>query len=115
MPTCKTSKSPNHENVAGMDLDTFARAGLIVQVSSRVLGCEVLLISDDVPDAALAGTDMPVYRTAELRKLAILRPRPRDLRRIHDVKTIFNGSIADVRPREDHVGRRKASLHRREA
>lgn len=115
MPTCKTSKIPNHEDVAGMDLDTFARAGLIVQVSSRVLGCEVLLASDNVPDAELEGTDIPIYRTDELRKLVLHRPRPRDLRRIHDVKTIFNGAITDVQPRDHHAGRSGAMAHRRGA
>jgi len=106
---------PDEVTVAAMTLDEFAAAGLTVRVWSNVLGCEVLFVSDDVPDAELEGTDLPIYRTDELRKLELLRPRPRDLRRIHDVKTIFNGAIADVRQRNDHAGRKRAAAHRRRA
>ncbi len=86
--------------IAAMPLDDFATAGLTVRVWSNVLDCEVLFVSDNVPDAELEGTDLPIYRTDELRKLAILRPRPRDLRRIHDVKRVFGGAIADVRAQD---------------
>ncbi|RMH15044.1 MAG: hypothetical protein D6701_10490, partial [Gemmatimonadetes bacterium] len=34
------------ERIAAMPLDEFARAGLIVQVKSSVLGCRVLFVSD---------------------------------------------------------------------
>ena len=89
--------------VAAMTLDEFATAGLVLRVRSTVLGCEVLFVSDDVPEEDLRDRDLPVYRAAELRKLAICCPRPRDLQRLHDVKTIFNGTIADVRPRDDNA------------
>lgn len=88
--------------IAAMRLSDFARAGLIARVRSNVLGSEVLFVSDNVPETALEGTDLPVYRAAELRKLAILRPPPRTLQVVHDVKTIFNGVITDVRERDDH-------------
>ena len=97
--------------VAAMPLDEFATAGLTVRVWSNVLGCEVLFVSDNVPAAELEGTDLPIYRTDELRKLVLLRPRPRDLRRIHDVKNIFDGVIADVRPRDNDSDRREASAN----
>lgn len=101
----RSQAAPDADTVAAMTLDDFAAAGLIVRVWSKLLGSEVLFVSDDVPDDALAGTDLPVYRTNELRKLAILRPPPRNLHRIHDVKTIFSGAIADVWPRDDHAAR----------
>ena len=82
-----------------MDLETFSRAGLILQVRSEVLGCSVLFVSDDVPEAALAGYGLPVYRVEELRKLALLKPAPHSLRGLHDAKTIFEGTITDVRDR----------------
>jgi len=49
----------------------------------------------------LAGEVLPVYRAAELRKLALLRSGPRAVRRVHEVKTILNGRITDVRKKQD--------------
>ncbi len=87
--------------VAEMTLEAFAEAGLILKVRSEVLGCSVLFVSDDVPEAAIAGYDIPIYRAAELRKLALLNPAPHSLRGLHDAKTIFEGTITDVRDRND--------------
>ena len=88
--------------IATMSLREFALAGIVAQVHSNVLGCEVLFVSDNVPEAALEGTDLPIYRAAELHNLAILRPPPHTLQVVHDVKTIFDGVITDVRERDDH-------------
>ena len=93
--------TPAEEELAAMTLDAFASAGLIVEVHSDVLGRNVLFVSDNVHESALAGIDLPVYRASELRKLAILQPTPRALRCIHGVKAVFGGAISDVRPRED--------------
>ncbi len=103
------SRLPAPEEVAAMTLDEFARAGLIVRVWSNVLGCEVFFVSDNVPAAELKGIDLQIYRTADLRKLEHLRQRPRDLRKIHDVKNIFDGAITDVQPRDDDSDRREAA------
>ena len=92
------------DRVAAMTLGEFAKAGLVVRISSSVLDAEVLIVSDDVPDSALSGLDSSIYRARELRKLAILRPSPRALQCIHDVKTIFHGAITDVRPRDNRNG-----------
>lgn len=97
------------ERIATMTLGEFAQAGLIARVRSNILGCEVLFVSDNVSEIALEGNDLPVYRAAEMRKLAILRPRPRALQCIHDVKTIFHGVITDVRERNDRNQGREVS------
>jgi hypothetical protein len=101
---------PSPEEVAAMRLSAFARAGLILRVYSGVLERDVHFVSDDVPESDLPDSDLPVYRAAELRKLALLRPEPHDLRRIHETKTIFHGVITDVRPSHgyDRDHRRRA-------
>ena len=89
------------DQVTEMSLDQFAQAGLIVRVFSEVLAQEVLFVSDNVSDAALANRTLPIYRAAELRKLAIFNPSPAALRTVHTSKTVFQGRIADVRPHGD--------------
>jgi len=97
--TGRSGEVPKAGRVEEMTLEAFAEAGLILQVRSEVLGSSVLFVSDDVPEAALAGSDLPVYRAAELRKLALLSPAPHSLRGLHDAKTIFEGTITDVQDR----------------
>lgn len=77
------------EEVAGMGLDQFARAGLIVRVSSEFLGCDVLFVSDNVPHVAIQEQGLAVYRAHDLKKLAMLKPSPRDLRTVHAVMDVF--------------------------
>lgn len=83
-------------HIAQMPLDEFAHAGLIVEIWSDVLGSKVLLVSDNVKDAEIDAAGLPTYRASEMQKLAVLRPEPWTLRQIHEVKTLFNGSISDV-------------------
>lgn len=97
----RSSHDSEMGRIEAMDLAAFARAGLIVRVHSEVLGCDVLFVSDNVEASVLAGNDLPIYPARELRKLAVLGPEPHDLRCIHEVKTIFNGAITDVRPFDD--------------
>lgn len=84
------------DRVAGMSLDEFASAGLIVTVNSRALGCQVLFVSDDVADERIDTRGLAVYRVHELRKLAIIKPEPRDLRNLHEVKAVFGGVIEGI-------------------
>ena len=48
--------------------------------------------------------DLPIYRAHELKKLAVLRPAPHHLRRIHEVKEVFKGTIAAVEDRAEVEG-----------
>ncbi|MCP3963419.1 MAG: hypothetical protein GY719_36750 [bacterium] len=80
-----------------MSLDEFADAGLVVQVRSEVLECDVLFVSDDVPESTLEDRPEVIYRASELKKLARLPPEPAHLRDVHMVKEIFGGSISEVR------------------
>ena len=87
------------EAVAALSLEELSRAGLIIRVYSTVLGREVLFVSDNVPDEIVEQQALPVYRADELRKLAILRPEPHSLRRLHEVKEVFRGTIEAVEDR----------------
>lgn len=84
------------EHIAEMTLEEFSKAGLIVHVRSARLGCKVLFVSDNLSEAALSDVGLPIYRAGELRKLAVLRPQPHSLKTIHEVKTIFKGTIEEV-------------------
>ncbi len=94
--------TPTLDEVAAMSLDEFAQAGLILRVRSAALDSQVLFVSDNVAESALADEELVVYRASELRKLAVLHPEPHTLRCLHEVKSIFNGVITDVRARDDH-------------
>lgn len=88
------------EEVALMGLDEFARAGLVVKVSSSIIGADVLFVSDNVPDSKISGDGLTVYRVNELRKLVQLRPNPEELRKLQEIKRIFGGTILDVESEE---------------
>lgn len=92
--------TPATERVADMSFDQLAQAGLIVTVSSEVLGQDVLFVSDNVSEAALANRTLPIYRADELRRLALFNPSPIALRAVHISKTVFQGRIADVKSEE---------------
>lgn len=97
-PSRATSPQPDLEleRITSMSLDEFARAGLKVRVHSRVLGCDVLFISDNVADGDIDPKGLTFYRAHELRKLAVLKPQPHSLRTIHEVKAVFGGVIEEI-------------------
>ena len=98
----RDSALSREDAITAMDLDEFARADIVLRVHSTVLDQEVLFASDSLYESTRNSADLPVYRASELRKLAILQPEPHSLRYLHEVKTIFNGTITDVRARDDH-------------
>jgi hypothetical protein len=79
--------------ICAMRLDDFARAGLVVTVWSEVLGERIVLASDNA--RVDPGELRPVYRARELRALLGLSD-PAELRRIHEVKRTFRGTITDI-------------------
>jgi hypothetical protein len=92
------------DEFAAMPISEFARAGLVVKIYSGELGCEVLLASDNVPDSEIPDPGLAVYRADEMRKLALWRPDPADLRRVHAVKEVFrvyDATIRSIDSRED--------------
>jgi hypothetical protein len=67
LPETETRERPTVAEVAGMSLERFARAGLIVRVRSTLLDEDVVFASDNarVP----ASERRPVYRATDLRRL----------------------------------------------
>lgn len=80
------------EEVLKMALSEFARAGLRLLVRSKVLGETVLFCSDNALITDENRREHVVYRARELRELIGLSPAA--LRRVHEVKRVFNGSIS---------------------
>ena|ERR1700720_3286559 len=76
-----------------MGLEEFAQAGLVVEVWSEGLGEVVVLASDDA--CVDPGELRVVYWARELRALLALKGAA-ELRRIHDVKKTFRGTITDA-------------------
>ncbi len=91
------------EEVALMRLGEFAEAGLVVKVSSSILGADVLFVSDNVPDSEIDGQGLTMYRAKELRKLVQIRPDPKELRKLQEIKRIFGGTILEVEE-QGHLG-----------
>ncbi|HEV3073361.1 MAG TPA: hypothetical protein VHB47_02990 [Thermoanaerobaculia bacterium] len=81
--------------VRALRLEDFALAGLVIEVRSDVLGEGVIFASDDA--RVDPGERRPVYRARELRVLLGLTD-PLELRRIHEVKRTFRGTITDASP-----------------
>jgi hypothetical protein len=81
--------------ICAMALADFARAGLVVEVWSKLLGEAVVFGSDDA--RIDPGERRPVYRARELQVLLGLTA-PTELRRVHEVKKIFRGTITDASP-----------------
>lgn len=75
--------------VCVMPLDDFAGAGLVVEVWSERLGEVVLFASDNT--AIDPGERRCLYRASELRET--LRFDAASLRRVHEVKRLFRGTI----------------------
>ena len=98
-PTGAADEHDTAERVAAMKLSDFARAGLIVEVWSEVVGADILFVSDNVHRSKLKGRSEVVYRARELKKLARLPPDPPHLRTVHMVKEIFGGTIQSVEGR----------------
>src|ERR1700680_626508 len=82
-------------DACAMGLEECARAGLVVEVWSEVLGETVVLASDDA--CVDPGELRVVYRARELRALLGLTGAC-ELRRIHEVKRTFRGTITDASP-----------------
>jgi hypothetical protein len=67
LPENARRERPSVAEVAGMSLERFARAGLVVKVRSTLLDEVVLFASDN---AELSSDEQrPVYRAADLRRL----------------------------------------------
>jgi hypothetical protein len=78
--------------VCAMRLEDFARAGLVVEVRSEVLGEVVIFASDNA--RVDPGELRAVYRAHELQVLLALRDA-HELRSVHAAKKIFRGVITD--------------------
>ena len=82
------SSLPGFSPVAEMTLEDFSRAGLVVRVTSALLGEDVLLVSDNVLDVDERG-DLVVYRAEEIRRLVAFPPDC--AKTIHGIKKAFPG------------------------
>lgn len=80
---------PGFVETVEMTLETFSTAGLVVRVTSRLLGEDVLLVSDNAEGVDEEGA-LVVYRAEEL--LRLVRLPQECVRTVHRVKKTFRGS-----------------------
>lgn len=86
------------EHVSDWTLEDLEASGLGLVVRSEVLGREVIFASTRWrPRRA---ETRPVYRVPELRRLATLRPKAVDLRRLDQLREIFLGEVWFEDPEE---------------
>lgn len=86
-------------NADCMTIDAFAVAKMTLVVESTPNGQRAIFASDDIPPDEVPEGDMPVYRAAELRKLAVLSPFPGTVQTLGQAKAIICGKKAEFRGR----------------
>jgi len=94
------------EEISQYTLVELSKRDLAIQVFSEILDCEIWLCSNEEM-AKKVKTDDPeavTYTVNELRHLLTLKVSPEEIKRIHDVKEIFDDSkiIASKLKNENH-------------
>ena len=86
---------PGFGETVEMTLEAFSTAGLVVRVTSRLLGEDVLFASDNAVNVDEEGA-LVVYRADELLRLVQL---PQEcIRTVHRVKKAFRGAnVTEIR------------------
>jgi hypothetical protein len=77
-----------------MTLQEFGRRNLALEINSEILGCHIWLCSNGEMEAQVK-KDEPgglTFTVKELEALLRLNPTPEDIKRIHDAKSVFEGS-----------------------
>jgi hypothetical protein len=89
------------ESIPGIKLSEFERRDLAVEIYSEVIGCTLWLCSNEkmVRRIRKDAPDSVTYTTAELRSLLRLNTDAENMKKIHDIKSVFLGStIAESIP-----------------
>lgn len=82
----------NSQEVGKMSLDDFCKTGMVLKVSSALLGETILFAANDRAARQFTGAGgMVIYTGAELQTLLASGAMGEDLRKIHEAKQIFNG------------------------
>jgi hypothetical protein len=89
------SKDQAWFNVSDITLYEFSKMNTSIEVYSEILGCSIWFCSNEETASSLK-TENPeavTYTAEELLELLNLSPGPEDIKRIHNVKSIFPNSV----------------------
>lgn len=75
-------------------LSELAKRNIALKIFSQILGCEIWLCGNEKMAFQVKQDDPEAitYTVDEMRKIMKLNPTPEDIKRIHNLKSIFNGS-----------------------
>jgi len=82
------------EGISRLTLFELSKRNIAVEVRSEILGCKIWLCSNEAMVKKVK-TDDPeavTYTLDELRHLLTLKVSPEEIKRIHDAKSVFDGS-----------------------
>lgn len=86
--------NPSPDQISQWRLSQLAKRNMAIQIYSELLGCSFWLCSNETMALQIKEDDPEAitYTADEMRELIRLNPTPEDIRCIHNVKTVFNGS-----------------------
>lgn len=96
-----TDPLPNLEQILGMRISELAKRNIALKIYSEVLGCEIWLCGTEEMSNQLTqdNPETTIYTANEMRNLLRLYPTPEVIKRIHNVKSLFNRSrILQTKP-----------------
>jgi hypothetical protein len=82
------------EEILGIKLSEFTTRHLGLQIYSEVLGLEIWFCSNETIASQIKHDDPEAvtYTVDEMRELIRLQPTPEELKRLHDARSVFDGS-----------------------
>lgn len=96
-----TDPLPNLEQILGMRISELAKRNIALKIYSEVLGYEIWLCGTEEMSNQLTqdNPETTIYTANEMRNLLRLYPTPEVIKRIHNVKSLFNRSrILETKP-----------------
>lgn len=81
-------------DVSLLTLSQLAKRNMAIEIYSEILGCEIWVCSNEKIETQVKEDDPEAvcYTASEMIKLLRLNPTPEDIKRIHEAKSVFNGS-----------------------
>lgn len=82
------------EGVSRLTLFELSKRNMAIEIYSEILNCNIWICSNEEMVTQVKKDDPKAvtYSVRELRELIRLHPHPKEIRRIHDTKIVFEGS-----------------------
>lgn len=82
------------EGISKMTLLELSKRDMAIEIYSEILGCNIWLCNDEEMASQIKRDDPRAitYTVDEIRRLLSLKVSPEEIKRIHDAKSVFEGS-----------------------